>query len=215
MKEEILKLEADFSNNEYFGTNVWTEEKYRTLSGKNKILLSAPHAVNQLRGDDVRDAEKYTGSILRYVCKKTDSFGIFQLFTHSDPNHSEEDNYRNGVVNLIKAYDIKLLIDIHSSTFTDETDIDIVTNHRQTLKGKDFLYDNFKNIASKYNVTVDEKNVPNKEKSNEIITVASSVCDIPCIRIVINNKRLDIEENEEKFITILNTIVEFINDLEI
>ena len=54
MKDEILGLESDFANNEYFGTNVWTEEKYRVLSGKIPVLLSAPHSVNQLRGDDVR-----------------------------------------------------------------------------------------------------------------------------------------------------------------
>ena len=29
MKEELISLEADFANNDYFGTNVWTEEKYR------------------------------------------------------------------------------------------------------------------------------------------------------------------------------------------
>ena len=40
MKEKILDLEADFANNEYFGTNVWTEEKYRVLSGKIPVLLS-------------------------------------------------------------------------------------------------------------------------------------------------------------------------------
>ena len=50
MKDEILGLEADFANNEYFGTNVWTEEKYRVLSGSVPVLLSALHAVNLIRG---------------------------------------------------------------------------------------------------------------------------------------------------------------------
>lgn len=55
MKEEILSLETDFANNEYFGTNVWTEEKYRVLSGNIPVLLSAPHSVNQIRGEEVRE----------------------------------------------------------------------------------------------------------------------------------------------------------------
>ena len=110
MKDEILGLEADFANNEYFGTNVWTEEKYRVLSGSVPVLLSAPHAVNQIRGEDVRDAEKYTGAFVRYLCNATSSFGIFQLFTHADPNNDEDHNYKNAVINLINAYNIKLLI---------------------------------------------------------------------------------------------------------
>ena len=52
MKEKIISLEEDFSNNEYYGTNVWTEEKYRTLSGNIPVLISAPHSVNQLRNDE-------------------------------------------------------------------------------------------------------------------------------------------------------------------
>ena len=50
MNDEIIALEADFAINEYFGTNVWTEEKYRVLSGNVPVLLSAPHSVNQIRG---------------------------------------------------------------------------------------------------------------------------------------------------------------------
>ena len=211
MKDEILGLEADFANNEYFGTNVWTEEKYRVLSGSVPVLLSAPHAVNQIRGEDVRDAEKYTGAFVRYLCNATSSFGIFQLFTHADPNNDEDHNYKNAVINLINAYNIKLLIDIHSSTFKDDTDIDIVTNSRQTLRGMDSLFDKLKLLGVKYNVKVDENNVPNKEKSNEIITVASLICGIPTMRIVINNKKLDVLNDEESINKILLLMEEFIS----
>lgn len=211
MKDEILGLEADFANNEYFGTNVWTEEKYRVLSGSVPVLLSAPHAVNQIRGEDVRDAEKYTGAFVRYLCNATSSFGIFQLFTHADPNNDEDHNYKNAVINLINAYNIKLLIDVHSSIFKDDTDIDIVTNSRQTLRGMDSLFDKLKLLGVKYNVKVDENNVPNKEKSNEIITVASLICGIPTMRIVINNKKLDVLNDEESINKILLLMEEFIS----
>lgn len=211
MKDEILGLEADFANNEYFGTNVWTEEKYRVLSGNVPVLLSAPHAVNQIRGEDVRDAEKYTGAFVRYLCNATSSFGIFQLFTHADPNNDEDHNYKNAVINLINAYNIKLLIDVHSSTFKDDTDIDIVTNSRQTLRGMDSLFDKLKLLGVKYNVKVDENNVPNKEKSNEIITVASLICGIPTMRIVINNKKLDVLNDEESINKLLLLMEEFIS----
>lgn len=210
MRDEILGLEADFANNEYFGTNVWTEEKYRVLSGSLPVLLSAPHAVNQIRGDDVRDAEKFTGALTRYLSNATSSYSIFQLFTHSDPNSDEEHNYKNGIINLIEAYNIRLLVDIHSSTFKDDTDIDVVTNQRTTLCGMVDLPQKIKNIGKKYGISVDENNVPNKCPENEIIAVTSLICGIPSIRIVINNKKLDITNNEEGFKNICRTIEEFI-----
>lgn len=211
MRDEILGLEADFANNEYFGTNVWTEEKYRVLSGNVPVLLSAPHSVNQIRGEDVRDAEKYTGAFVRYLCNSTSSYGIFQLFTHADPNTDEECNYKSAIINLINTYDIKLLLDVHASTFNDDTDIDIVTNFRKTLVGMDNLFDKIKELSIKYDVKVDENNSPNKECDNEIISVSSLVCGIPSIRIVINNKKLDILNNESDFEKIVKVIEEFIS----
>lgn len=209
MKDEILGLEADFANNEYFGTNVWTEEKYRVLSGNIPVLISAPHSVNQLRGDDVREAEKYTGALARYLSYATGSFAIFQLFTHADPNFDSDHNYKNGIINLIEVNGIKLLIDIHSSTFKDDTDIDIVTDGRTTLLDKTNIIDDFKKIALKNNVKVDENNIPNKDNENEIISVVSLVCGIPSLRLVINNKKLSLD-NEKVFYNIVNTIRELI-----
>lgn len=209
MKDEILSLESDFANNEYFGTNVWTEEKYRVLSGNIPILISAPHSVNQLRGDDVRDAEKFTGSLARYLSSATGSYAIFQLFTHADPNFDSDHNYKNGIINLVEVNNIKLLIDIHSSTFKDDTDIDIVTDNRITLLGNSNIIDNLKEIAIKNNVKVDENNIPNKDKENEIISVVSLICGIPTLRLVINNKKLNLD-NIDSFTNIVNTIKEFI-----
>lgn len=210
MKNELLDLEADFANNEYFGTNVWTEEKYRVISGNVGVLLSAPHSVNQIRFDDVRMAEKYTGAIVRYLCNATGAYGIFELFTHADPNNDIENDYKNAIINLVNTYNIKLLLDIHSSSFKDDTDIDIVTNSRETLRGNNMLFDRFKSLGIKYNLTVDENNIPNKEMENEIITVTSLICNIPAIRIVLNNKKIDIANKESKIESIVNLLKEYI-----
>lgn len=211
MKEEILGLEADFANNEYFGTNVWTEEKYRVLSGNVPVLLSAPHSVNQIRGDDVRDAERFTGAMVRYLSGSTNSYGIFELFTHADPNTDEENAYKNAIINLVNIHNVKLLIDVHSSTFSDDTDVDIVTNKRETLMGKNDLFDKLKDLGVKYNLKVDENNAPNKGKENEIITVTSLICGIPSIRIVINNKNMNVDSDVERLEKIIKYVEEFIS----
>ena len=212
MREELLSLESDFANNEYFGTNVWTEEKFRVVSGSIPVLLSAPHSVNQLRGEDVRPAEKYTGSLVRYLCSSTNCYGIFQIFTHADPNNDIENLYKNGIINLVNAYNIKLLIDIHSSTFSDDTDIDIVTNGRKTLLNMPSLYEKIKSLGIKYNIKVDENNVPNKDKENEIIHVVSTICSVPSLRIVINKNSINIDNDTlENIIKLLEEFISYFN----
>ena len=210
MKEEIISLEEDFSNNGYYGTNVWTEEKYRVISGNTPVLLSAPHAVNQFRYDDVRDAEKYTGALTRFISRATNSFAIFQMFTHQDPNIDEESMYKNGIINLIESYNIKLLIDIHSSKFKDDADIDVVSHLHETLCGEEVLIERLKLLGLKYNLKIAENNKPNPEKEFEVIRVSSLVCGIPSIRLVFNSESLDIENNEEKFKRICSLMQEFI-----
>ena len=209
MINDILSMESDFSNNEYYGTNVWTEEKFRILSGKNPILLSAPHCVNQIRGDDVREAEKYTGGIVRYICNIADCYGIFQMFTHADPNTDIENSYKNAIINMVDLYDIKLLIDIHASHFKDDCDLDIVTNRRETLCDHNDLIDRLMALGKKYDLKIDENNFPNPEKNREIIKVTSLVCGIPAIRIVINSNKLN-DNSDKQFEKIVNLIEEFV-----
>ena len=71
------------------------------------------------------------------------------------------------------------------------------------------IIDDFKKIALKNNVKVDENNIPNKDNENEIISVVSLVCGIPSLRLVINNKKLSLD-NEKVFYNIVNTIRELI-----
>ncbi len=210
MKDEILALESDFSNNSYYGTNVWTEEKYRVISGSIPVLLSAPHAVNQFRGDDVRDAEKYTGAIVRFISRATNSFSIFQMFTHQDPNTDSESLYKDAVINLIDNYKIKLFIDVHSSTFKNDADIDLVTHLHETLCGDELLIEKIKLLGLKYNLKIEENNKPNPEKINEVIAVSARKCGIPSIRLVINNNSLDVINNEDKFKRICSLLQEVI-----
>lgn len=216
MIKEILNIEKIFSNNEYFGTNVWTEEKYRVISGKKEILLSAPHSVNQFREDDIRSAEKYTGSLVKYIANKLDIYGIYEIFTHADPNNNEDNClYKNAVINIVNLFGIKLLIDVHSSTFKDDTDVDIVTNLRQTLCGNDKIIDDLKFIADKYGLKIDENNKPNKEKAYEVIGITSYMCNIPALRIVFNNKSLDFITNPEKAEKIIMFLEDFLSNYEI
>lgn len=89
--------------------------------------------------------------------------------------------------------------------------MDIVTNNRETLRGMDYLFDRLKELGVKYNIKIDENNVPNKEKENEIINVTSLICGIPAMRIVINNKRLETSDEDDSLENIISLMEEFIS----
>ena len=89
--------------------------------------------------------------------------------------------------------------------------MDIVTNNRETLRGMDYLFDRLKELGVKYNIKIDENNVPNKEKENEIINVTSLICGIPSMRIVINNKRLETSDEDDSLENIISLMEEFIS----
>ena len=75
----------------------------------------------------------------------------------------------------------------------------------------DSLIDKFKLLAVQHNIKVDEHNVPNKEKENEIISAASLLCGIPSIRLVINNKRINILDENNIIVRICNLLEDFIS----
>ena len=58
-----------------------------------------------------------------------------------------------------------------------------------------------------------ENNKPNTEKDNEVIGVCALLCGIPSIRIVINNKNMDLD-NDLKFKRICSLLEEFIMSID-
>ncbi|HOZ54393.1 MAG TPA: hypothetical protein PKY25_03610 [Bacilli bacterium] len=211
MKEIIIGLEEDFANNNYFGTNLWTEEKFRVLSGDVNILLSAPHSVNQIRNEEVRDAEKFTGGLVRYLSNSTSSYAIFEMFTHADPDYDASHYYKDAVVNLVKQNDIKLLLDIHSSLQTRPYDIDVAINGGINIQSNNNLTEKLVNLGYKYSIKVVIDVIFKADKEQMISNKVAKECNIPCIELEINELYLDPIDNPIKFERLVKFLEEFIS----
>ncbi len=213
MKEIILGLEEDFANNNYFGTNLWTEEKFRVLSGKISVLLSAPHSVNQLRNEEVRDAEKFTGGLVRYLSNSTGSYAIFEMFTHADPDYDEKHYYKDAIINLVKQNNIKLLIDIHSSIQSRPYDVDVAINGGINIQNNKELPDKLINLGYKYSIKVMIDEMFKADKEFMISNIVARECNIPCIELEINELYLDPIDNPIKFDRLVKFIEEFLSSV--
>ena len=79
------------------------------------------------------------------------------------------------------------------------------------LPKQSLYYQKFMVLNEINNIKIDENNVPNKEKENEIINVTSLICGIPAMRIVINNKRLETSDEDDSLENIISLMEEFIS----
>jgi hypothetical protein len=104
---------------------------FKTISGTNPILLSAPHAYPHKRPKLSRAykiGEAHTDNIVEEVCKNIDSFGIV-LTDESDYDfnyHKEEDNpYKQEIREIVEKNDIEYFVDIHGLKEHKQYDIEI------------------------------------------------------------------------------------------
>ena len=94
-----------------------TSELIHFERGTVPILLSAPHTVNFLKEDgNFKMREGYTKAIVKYLAQKTGAFILIKENSDGiDPNKPEMENYKRQLLEVIKNYQIQLVLDIHGA----------------------------------------------------------------------------------------------------
>ena len=94
-----------------------TPELIHFEKGSIPILLSAPHTVNFLKEDgNFKMREGYTKAIVKYLAQKTGAFILIKENSDGiDPNKPEMENYKRQLLEVIKKYQIQLVLDIHGA----------------------------------------------------------------------------------------------------
>ncbi len=104
-------------------------ESFKVIEGKNKILLSAPHAFNHYRSNInqvYKAAEPVTDDIVRRTAANVDCYAIFTTQEMDyDPNSTAEllNIYQKEAERVLKEEKIKYFIDLHG--LSDKYDYDI------------------------------------------------------------------------------------------
>ncbi len=196
-KNKILENEMKYENLTYICKN-----------GNNPILLSAPHTMMQLKEDgNYKMSETFTKAITMYVGDNTDSFYLIKnKDTGIDSNNSEEDTFKNMLLDIIKDNNIKLLIDIHGAK--EERDFDIEIGNLNNLSS-DFstvneLVDAF-NEEGIFNIEVNEP-----FKGGMITKTVFFETNIDVIQIEINKKYRNLEKIEN-INMVCEALINFIN----
>lgn len=133
---EINNFEEKYAANSFNGI---AGESINYIEGKSKILLSAPHSVNQYRNSKIKMAERYTGAIAEIIQKITKCHIITKTYNNGvDDNYILKTEYKDKIGEILSNNHIVFVLDLHGMlSSTDKGyrgyDIEIGTDNKKNL----------------------------------------------------------------------------------
>lgn len=139
-EDEILQcvseLNRRYEANDFNGIK-YSERNYKVVVGQIPILVSAPHAVRQLRDGEMKERDGMTGGLAEYLCGKFGVWGVVRTWNaDDDPNYGEDEQsemYRKAMANLVREQGIGWVIDLHGCLNKYGFDMDIGVNGGENL----------------------------------------------------------------------------------
>ncbi len=103
-------------------------EENTLVKGKNPILLTSIHSMEQTKTKLAKPAETFTREFVLYLAKKHNiSCLIKNIDTGFDPNRNDDDNFKTILNDFINKHDIKLVLDLHGAKLEREFDAELGT----------------------------------------------------------------------------------------
>ena len=183
------------------------DSDYIIKKGSIPILFTAPHTMEQIREDgSIKPKEGYTKGIALYLNKYYDVNAMIKINdTGLDPNRDNRDKFKIELLRFIKDNNIRLVIDLHGSSYERDFDLEFgtlnnITAEYSTLKELEeaFIENGITNIT--YN---------DPFKGGAITQYIYGLKDVDVIQIEINGRYRDYSniENLEK---LCNSFANFI-----
>ena len=190
------------------------KKDFAVLKGENNTLISAPHAVSQVRLGKNKVAEIGSLVVALFLQKETNSFLIAKTKNNfDDANFDIDCAYKLKILDMIRDLKTKYLFDIHGLGADKGVDINLGTGfEKNTQTNPKLLQKLIKDLKSNgFSVSIDNpfmagpRTIAGYSKDN--------APDIWSIQIEINCAITNKRENEEKLEKLLNTLKNFINSL--
>lgn len=128
-------IENLFKLNNYNG--IESKKDFIIIKGTNNVMLSCPHTVNQIRDNNLKYSDMFTGTIGFLSYLNCNSSLILKVKSSGDSNY-ENDDYRKELKQYILKNNIKYLIDIHGCKNIGY-DVILGTSNRTTIKSETLI----------------------------------------------------------------------------
>lgn len=210
-----LKLEIEKYNKELLENEKIRKERkevsFKIINGSLPIILSAPHAVRQLRENKIKSTEGETGAIVQILAKETGCYAIYKTYNNDDDaNYDLDSKYKKELSKIIETENIKLLLDIHGAKNEHDFNIEICTDDGENINYNKELVYSLKKCFEKEKIDKITENTI--FKANSIRTISKYIheeTNIPCIQLEITGRYRYIE-NLEGIQKLLNSLKEYI-----
>lgn len=153
---QIKNSEQKFKENNYKGKSLCScmVEKYGDLP----ILLSAPHAVKQIRNGEIKAHEFYTGAIVECLAKQIGCACITKQYLientiNDDPNTDNAYcSYKTAINQFLQENEIKLFVDIHGLSSKRDSIVDICIDKGKNVNDMTYVFTLQKYIENEFGV---------------------------------------------------------------
>ncbi|MBO6288723.1 MAG: hypothetical protein J6N45_00160 [Alphaproteobacteria bacterium] len=151
---KIKKAEQKFKENNYKGNSNKSclVEKF----GNIPILLSAPHAVKQIRNGAIKAHEFYTGAIVECLAEQIGCACITKQYLientiNDDPNTDNAYcSYKTAINQFLQEHEIKLFVDVHGLSSKRDSIVDICIDNGKNVNDMTYVFTLQKCIENKF-----------------------------------------------------------------
>lgn len=209
----MFDIEAYKKYEQYFMTE--KTESFELLSGKGKLIVSAPHSVEQTRNGSKKFSEPQTGVIAKML---HDELGIPVIYKTKncgdDANYDAVSPYKDALVEYIKENKIEFMLDLHQLSQKRDVMIDIGTGKYKNVKDPAIVEVAYR-IFEKYDLGRIEIDTP--FDASYPYTLSSYIarnCNISCLQLELNSKLVRTDSSSSKEEKVFSSLVELIDVIE-
>ena len=183
---------------------------FKILNGTKKILISAPHAVDQTRENKIKFAEPETA----IFAKKLNELGYPAIIktenVNDDANWDLPHPYKQELLNFCRANNIEFVLDLHQLSDKREMDFCLGTGNEQNrnLMQHTIIADLVKQCATENGFDMQINN-PFAASSERTISGFCQKNNIPSMQLEINSKLVSAYCNGKRF----DDVFEFIKKI--
>lgn len=113
---------------------------HKVVEGNNRIVISAPHGVSQVRQGKLKFKEIGSLATALYLSEKTGSYLIAKTHNNNDDANFDTDcSYRKTLKKLIEDKEIKYLIDFHGLSPNRDIDINLGIHFGKNIENNEAL----------------------------------------------------------------------------
>lgn len=183
------------------------------ISGKNNVLISAPHGVSQVRLGKYKSAEIGSLALALYLQQKTNSFLIAKTKNNNDDaNFDECSKYKDDVMDIIKRHNIKYFIDFHGLAQNRDCDINLGTHLGKNIETNIEAFNSLQNsLLVNFSVIVDQPFMAGSKTLSG--SIKNEFEDIFTIQIEVNCGITNRKYNFKRFKLLAETLEKWIQQI--